>query len=83
MSTSPTVREGSDVSQRGSSPTVREGSNITVTVEVKNTGSREGDEVVQLYTHQLVTSVTTYEKNLRGFERLHLKPGEPKPLVSL
>ena len=37
-----------------------------------------GDEVVQLYTHELVTSVTTYEKNLRGFERIHLEPGETK-----
>ena len=50
--------------------------NIDVSFEVKNTGSREGDEVIQLYTHQLVTSVTTYEKNLRHFGRIHLKPGE-------
>ena len=49
-----------------------------VFVEIKNTGTREGDEVVQLYTRQLVSSVTTYEKNLRGFERVHLKPGESK-----
>ena len=32
--------------------------------------------MVQLYTRQLVTSVTTYEKNLRHFARVHLKPGE-------
>jgi len=51
---------------------------VTVSCDVTNTGAREGDEVVQLYTHQLVTSVTTYEKNLRGFERIHLKPGETK-----
>jgi beta-glucosidase len=51
---------------------------VTVTVDLTNTGSREGDEVVQLYTRQLVTSVTTYEKNLRGFERIHLKPGETR-----
>ena len=49
-----------------------------ITAEVKNTGSRAGDEVVQLYTRQLVSSVTTYEKNLRGFERIHLKPGESR-----
>jgi beta-glucosidase len=54
------------------------GNNITVSVEVKNTGMREGDEVVQLYTRDLVSSVTTYEKNLRGFERVYLKPGETK-----
>jgi beta-glucosidase len=82
---------GASVNLRGSSPTrgpqtgspagvvaVREGSNLTVSFEVKNTGPREGDEVVQLYTRDLVSSVTTYEKNLRGFERVHLKPGETK-----
>lgn len=36
----------------------------------------EGDEVVQLYIRDVIGSVTTYEKNLRGFERVHLKPGE-------
>jgi beta-glucosidase len=51
---------------------------VTITCEVTNSGSREGDEVVQLYTRELVTSVTTYEKNLRGFERIHLKAGETK-----
>ena len=54
---------------------------ITVTLDVTNTGSREGDEVVQLYTHELVTSVTTYEKNLRGFERIHLQPSETKTVT--
>lgn len=51
---------------------------ITVSVEVRNSGRRAGDEVVQLYTRDLVSSVTTYEKNLRGFERIHLKPGESR-----
>ena len=46
-----------------------------IAADVRNTGSREGDEVVQLYTRQLVSSVTTYEKNLRGFERVHLEAG--------
>lgn len=50
--------------------------NITVSCDVKNSGARAGDEVVQLYTRDLVSSVTTYEKNLRGFERIHLQPGE-------
>lgn len=67
--------------QRGTSPTVGEASIIKVTFDVTNTGTREGDEVVQLYTHELVTSVTTYEKNLRGFERIHLKPGETKTVT--
>jgi len=52
--------------------------NVTVSVDVRNSGAREGDEVVQLYTRDVVSSVTTYEKNLRGFERVHLKPGETK-----
>jgi beta-glucosidase len=52
--------------------------NVAVSLDVKNTGAREGDEVVQLYTRDVVSSVTTYEKNLRGFERVHLKPGETK-----
>ena len=51
---------------------------FTVTCDVKNTGDSAGDEVVQLYTSDLVSSVTTYEKNLRGFERIHLAPGESK-----
>lgn len=38
----------------------------------------EGDEVVQLYLNDEVSSVTRYEKMLRGFERIHLKPGEEK-----
>ncbi len=54
---------------------------VTVACDVTNTGSRAGDEVVQLYTRQLVTSVTTYEKNLRGFERIHLRPGETKTVT--
>ncbi len=55
--------------------------NVLVSFDVKNSGSRAGDEVAQLYTHQLVTSVTTYEKNLRGFERIHLEPGETKAIT--
>jgi len=79
---SPPHRGGEEnTNRRGSSPTVREGVNGTVSVDVTNTGSREGDEVVQLYTHQLVTTVTTYEKSLRGFERIHLKPGETKTVA--
>ena len=53
----------------------------TVTLNVTNTGSREGDEVVQLYTRDVVSSVTTYEKNLAGFERVHLAPGETKQVT--
>jgi len=51
---------------------------VTVSVDIQNTGSRDGTEIVQLYTRDVVSSVTTYEKNLRGFERVSLKPGETK-----
>jgi beta-glucosidase len=51
---------------------------VTVSCDIKNTGEREGDEVAQLYFHQETSSVTTYELNLCGFERVHLKPGETK-----
>ena len=53
----------------------------TVQLKVTNTGKRAGDEVVQLYTRDILSSVTTYEKNLAGFERIHLKPGESKEIV--
>ncbi|HEV8133336.1 MAG TPA: glycoside hydrolase family 3 N-terminal domain-containing protein [Pyrinomonadaceae bacterium] len=51
---------------------------LTVSLDVQNMGTREGTEIVQLYTRDLVSSVTTYEKNLRGFQRVSLKPGETK-----
>jgi beta-glucosidase len=54
---------------------------VTVSFEVKNTGARAGDEIVQLYTRDIVSSVITYEKNLRGFERVNLKPGESKTIT--
>jgi beta-glucosidase len=54
---------------------------VNVTLDVKNRGSREGVEIVQLYTRDLVSSVTTYEKNLRGFARVILQPGETKTVT--
>jgi beta-glucosidase len=52
--------------------------NVQLSCVVKNTGSRAGDEVVQLYIRDDYSSVTTYEKNLRGFERVKLRAGESK-----
>jgi beta-glucosidase len=52
--------------------------NIEVSVDVTNTGRMKGDEVVQLYLKDVVSSVTTYESQLRGFERVNLQPGEKK-----
>ena len=54
------------------------GGETTVSVDVTNTGSREGDEVAELYIHQRVSSVTRPVMELRGFQRLGLKPGEMK-----
>lgn len=51
---------------------------VTVSCTVRNTGMRAGDAVAQLYYHQRVSSVTTYEMNLCGFERVHLAPGESR-----
>ena len=51
---------------------------VGLSCRVKNTGGVAGDEVVQLYLRDEVSSVTTYVKVLRGFERIHLEPGEEK-----
>jgi len=50
--------------------------NIDVTIDVKNTGQMAGDEIVQLYINDEVSSVIRYDKELRGFERVMLAPGE-------
>jgi beta-glucosidase len=61
-----------------SSPQMRMGGSITVSADVANTGSRESDEVVQLYIRDLVGSITRPVRELKGFERVHLKPGEKR-----
>ena len=53
---------------------------MTVTTDVKNTGARAGDEVVQLYIRDEVSSVTRPVEELKGFQRVSLKPGETKTL---
>ena len=47
-------------------------------MSVKNTGTRTGDEVVQLYIHDPVASISQPVRRLRGFERVTLKPGETR-----
>jgi beta-glucosidase len=49
-----------------------------ILVDVKNTGGREGTEPAQLYIHDVLGSVSTPVKQLRGFARLQLKPGETR-----
>ena len=51
---------------------------VTVSLSLTNTGSRAGDEVVQLYLQDVVSSVTSYDMSLRGFERVSLQPGEKR-----
>jgi beta-glucosidase len=51
---------------------------LHVSVELRNTGSREGAEVVQLYVRDLVGSVTRPVKELKGFQKINLEPGESK-----
>lgn len=59
-------------------PAITKGETATVTVNIKNIGDMAGDEIVQLYIHDLVGSVTRPVKELKGFERISLSPGETK-----
>ncbi len=52
-----------------------------ISVDVKNTGKIEGDEIVQLYIRDKVSSVTRPVKELKGFKRVSLKPGEAESVV--
>jgi beta-glucosidase len=57
---------------------IRRGESTRLTVEVENTGGRVGDEVVQMYIRDRVSSVTRPIKELKGFARVTLAPGEKK-----
>src|SRR5258705_6854840 len=59
---------------------IRTSGNLTVTVDVENVGKRPGDEVVQLYIRDLAASMTRPVKELKGFQRVTLQPGEKKHL---
>lgn len=54
---------------------------VRVTVDVTNTGEREGDDVVQLYEHEETTSVETPERSLCGYSRVHLRPHETRTVT--
>ena len=60
---------------------IRADSSVRVSVDVKNTGNRPGGEVVQLYINDVLSSVTTPSRELRGFEKIMLEPGEKKTVV--
>ena len=57
------------------------GETATINVTVKNTGNREGKEVVQLFVSDLIASLTPDVKRLRGFEKVDLKPGESRTVT--
>jgi beta-glucosidase len=59
---------------------IKAGDSVTVSVDIRNTGRMAGDEVVQLYLHDVVSSVTRPIKELKGFKRVTLAPGESKTL---
>jgi len=55
---------------------VKVGETVSIKADIKNTGSRRGDEVVQLYVNDVVASLTRPALQLKGFHRLSLQPGE-------
>jgi beta-glucosidase len=61
-----------------SAPRIAANGKVTVSVEVENTGKRAGDEVVQLYIRDLVATMTRPVKELKGFQRVLLQPGEKR-----
>ena len=63
-----------DVTEKGGKRVVK------LKMDIKNTGEKDGDEVVQLYVHDQKASVERPEKELKGFQRISLKSGEKKTL---
>jgi beta-glucosidase len=57
---------------------INTGGKVQITLDVKNTGKVKGDEVAQLYINDVISSVSTPIKELRGFSRISLEPGETK-----
>lgn len=66
---------------RLSAPEMKLNDTLTVEVKVTNTGKRPGDEVAQLYIQDEVASVTRPVKQLRGFRRIHIEPGETQTVT--
>jgi beta-glucosidase len=70
-----TTFEYSNLKVPGSVPL---GGKFTASADVANTGPRDADEIVQLYTRQMVGSITRPVRELKGFQRIHLKAGEKR-----
>ena len=62
-------------------PTAGSSDDILVSFDLQNTGSRDGDEIAQVYVHQSTASVATPVKELKGFSRVHLQVGETQHLT--
>jgi beta-glucosidase len=60
---------------------LKRGEQLKVSISVTNTGSRDGEEVVQLYTRDVAASVTRPVKELKGFQKVMIKAGETKQIV--
>jgi beta-glucosidase len=60
---------------------VRKNGSVTASVDVTNTGTRRGDEVVQLYLHDPVASISQPVRRLRGFQRVTLDPGQKRTVT--
>lgn len=66
-----------------SATSVRPHETLSVTIPVTNTGARQGVEIVQLYTRDVVGTITRPVKELKGFQKVALKPGETKTVTFL
>jgi beta-glucosidase len=62
---------------------IRPEGSVRITADIENIGKRTGDEVVQLYIRDIVASLTRPVKELKGFQRVTLKPGEKRTLEFL
>ncbi len=62
-------------------PAIRPDESTRALIDVKNTGKYSGEEVVQMYIHDLFSSVTRPLQELKGFKRVNLKPGEVKTVT--
>lgn len=60
---------------------IAQGDSVKVSVTVKNTGDRDGEEVVQLYLHDVVRSITQPNRELKGFQKVMIKKGESKTVT--
>ncbi len=54
---------------------------VEISIDIKNTGSRKGDEVVQLYINDMQSEITRPVKELKGFKRIFLEPGQKKTIT--